>query len=269
MPSKGFIYVASKDKIYYELAIWSAISLREMYPEADITLFTHRSFVDDRASIFNSVVTGIPIHTRAKMWCMARTPYDLTFYNDVDSQIIHPNIRKVFDELEDCDMFFTESFWYTTANYKWAFIDKDKKIPVLYHGAVCAYKKSDLTIDFHQTWFKEYVKQRTRPWSFDFAYKEWQQFDMFTLWRLTSGKFPEFQRFTEGLRVKKGPKVYNATIHDKGTKEEYDGLPAVNMQIDKQTVRTMKIWEKMEKRVLDERSLPKRPEIRQDLMEYD
>ena len=82
--SKGYIYVASLKKLYYELGIESATSLRDLYPEANITLFTHETFIDDDRpyKIFDNVVTNIPIHRRAKMWCMARTPYDYTFYND-------------------------------------------------------------------------------------------------------------------------------------------------------------------------------------------
>lgn len=265
----GFIYIASKDKLFYELAILSAESLRTFHRKAHITLFTHEAFVDDRARrLFDNIVTGIPVHTRAKMWCMARTPYQNTFYNDVDSQIVSSRIKNVFDELVDCDMFLTESYWYTTGNHKWSFFDKDQKIPVVYHGAVCCYRKTDLTIDFMQTWFDEYVKQRSEPWKYDFAWPEWQQFDMFTLWRLTSGRWKEFKRFDD-LKIKLGPKIYNATIHD--GKDLYDGKRAVVYQIDKSSIMSKEMkdfYERINEGLKDERSLPKKPTSDKDSIWY-
>ena len=73
----------------------------------------------------------------------------------------------------------------------------DKKLTILpkYHGAVCGYNKTDLTIDFMNTWYLEYIKQRTTGWSYiDFDVR-WKVFDMFTLWRMTSGRFEEYERF--------------------------------------------------------------------------
>jgi hypothetical protein len=265
---EGYIYVASNDKLFYELAIFSAESLRTFHPKAHITLFTHEAFVDDRAaSLFNNVITGIPVHARAKMWCMARTPYEKTFYNDVDSQIVHRKIKDVFKEIEDCDMFFTESYWYTTSNYRWSFFDKEQKIPVKYHGAVCCYNKTDLVLDFMQTWFDEFVIQRAAStWDYDFAYKEWKQFDMFTLWRLTSGRWEKFDRF-KNLDIKLGPKIYNATIHD--GKDLYDGKKPAVYQIDKNAIRNMPdLMKKIEKGMKDERSLPQKPENFEDLIWY-
>jgi len=258
----GFIYVASREKLYYELAILSAESLKTFYPDANITLFTHEAFVEKRAThFFNNIVTGIPVHKRAKMWCMARTPYQKTFYNDVDSQIVSSKIKNVFQEIDDCDMFFTESYWYTTGSYKWAFYDKEQKIPVKYHGAVCGYKKTDLTINFMQTWFDEYIKQTEAvTWDYPFAYKDWKQFDMFTLWRLTSGRWPEFDRFKQ-LNIKMGPKIYNATIHD--AKNLYEGKKPIVYQIDSSSMKSKAMsdfYKRIKKGIEDERNLPTKPE---------
>lgn len=266
---EGYIYVASKNKLFYELSLFSAESLRTFHPKAHVTLFTHEAFVDDRAKkLFDNVITGIPVHARAKMWCMARTPYQKTFYNDVDSQIVHRRIREVFDYIEDCDLFFTESYWYTTGSHRWAWFDKQQKIPVDYHGAVCCYNKNDLVIDFMQTWFDEYVKQRhSKGWPYDFAYKEWKQFDMFTLWRISSGRFEEFERFKQ-LNVKLGPKMFNATIHD--GKKLYDGKKPVIYQIDKDNIQNAMpdLMRTIEKGLKDERTLPKKPENHKDLIWY-
>lgn len=265
---EGFIYVASRQKLFYEFAIFAAESLRTFHPKAHITLFTHAAWVEDRArALFDNIITNIPVHSRAKMWAMARTPYEKTFYNDVDSQIVHRGIKNVFKELNDCDMFFTESYWYTTAEHKWAFFDKEQTINVDYHGAVCCYRKTDLTIDFMQTWFDEYIKQRANPWTYDFAYPEWQQFDMFTLWRLTSGRFEEFDRFKD-LNIKLGPKIYNATIHD--GKDVYKGKRPCVYQIDKHSVMEYMgdYYDILKKGIDDERSLPQKPKNQKDTIWY-
>ena len=47
MKKCGFVYIASLSKAYYKAAVNSAISLRDNYPEADITLFTHKTFLQE------------------------------------------------------------------------------------------------------------------------------------------------------------------------------------------------------------------------------
>lgn len=264
---EGFIYVASLLPLYYEFAIISAETLKDNYPKAHVTLFTHENFVDERASIFDKVVTEIPIHKRAKMWCMARTPYKKTFYNDVDSQIVSRKIKNVFSELDDCDMFFTKSFWYTTADHRWAFFDKNEKIPVEYHGAVCGYNKTEATVDFFNTWFEEYHKQNySRGWPYDFAYPQWKQFDMFTLWRLTSGRFSEFDRF-KALNIKMGPKIYNATIHD--NPKEYSNKKPIVYQIDKTSYESMgNTWSKIQENLKNAKDFDQKYKATKDLIQY-
>lgn len=270
--SEGFVYVASRKKLFYELAILSAQSLKDIWPQANVTLFTHKSFVDDRAQqLFNNVITDIPVHGRAKMWCMARTPYDVTYYTDVDSQIVHKDIRKVFSELGDYDMYFCGSIWYTTGNHKWAYIDRQQQIPVKYHGAVCCYKKTDLTLDFMQTWFDDYIKQRWEPWPHRFAHKDWQQFDMFTLWSMTNpNTFPKYQRFAD-LKIKTGHKRFNGTCHDqgKGKDIEYGDKSPVIYQIDKDTWTEMYVWKDIVKRINDERRTPKEYETGTTTIAFD
>lgn len=268
MSNNGYIYVASRNKLYYELSLQAVESLKTFYPECNVTLFTHDAWVEDRATkLFDNIVTDIPIHSRAKMWCMARTPYDVTFYNDVDSQIVHPNIKNAFRDLEESDMFFTNSFWYTTANYKWAYIDKKQTIKVRYHGAVCCYRKNDLTIDFHQTWFEEYLKQqRAKEWVYDFAHEEWKNFDMFTLWRMTDGNYEEFERFKK-LDIAQGPKIYCATVQD-NPKEYTRKNPAVNIQMDRNFYSKLHTWNIIEKGERDERNLPERPKVGEYSLKY-
>lgn len=227
--NKGYIYVASVNKLYYELGLESASSLRDLYPEANITLFTHDMWVDSRAEkLFNNIVTGIPIHRRAKMWCMARTPYDYTFYNDCDSLLVHPDIAKVFDGMGE-KVYMCENLLHTVSRRTLMYIDNKGNKP-LFHGAVAWYKKNDLNIDFMNTWWSEFVKQVSEPWPFSYS-ELWKQFDMFTLWKLTSGVVPGFDKFT-GL-VELGDRRFNCTIVDGGVTAT--NKPPVVIQIPRPT----------------------------------
>jgi len=243
---KGFIYVASKSYIYYELAIIACQSLKDCFPESNVTLFTHEKFVDKRAEIFDNVIVEIPIHYRAKMWCMARTPYDRTIYIDVDSQVKRKKVKDMFNFLDDHDMFFGKPEPYTVADIKWSHMDKAMTIVPPYHGALCGYKKSDIVIDFMQTWFDEYVKQYTQPWPYgDLHYPEWKVFDMFTLWRMTSKKFNEFDKFND-IKIKLIPGKYITTAQH----ATEDLVGAVIQQIDRTTwERIPAFWTPVEKKL--------------------
>lgn len=247
----GFIYVASRDRLFYELALLSCESLKSFSPKTHVTLFTHKNFVDDRCKIFDRVIVDIPIHYRAKMWCMARTPYQRTVYNDCDSLICHKDVSKIFNFLNECDLFCGSNLLYTVGNVKWAYIDKERKHLPIYHGSMWGYHKTNLIIDFMQTWFDEYVKQVSNPWPYEENhYKEWQKFDMFTVWRMTSGLFEEFERFDK-LNIKILSRRWNCTIQD--SQKDLDGPPVI-MQIDKMTWKTMSnVWKNIEKGLNNEK----------------
>lgn len=262
----GFIYVASCSKLYYELALISCETLREYYPDADVTLFTHKNFLDDRCKIFDTVITDIPIHARAKMWCMARTPYEKTLYNDCDSIIRHKDIKKIHDFLDDCDMFFGSQLYYTVVNYKWAYVDKKRTREAIYHGSLCGYHKTKDNIEFMQTWFDEYVKQVSTPWPYEKNhFQEWQQFDMFTLWRMTSGDFSEFDRF-KNLNIKIIPRRFNNTGQD--LPEDCNGPPVIT-QIDKISWSQMPyVWGKIQKEINNDTHKVKQRKASDPFIEY-
>lgn len=247
----GFIYVASKNRLYYELAILSCESLKSFSFKTHVTLFTHEKFCDERCKVFDRVIVDIPIHVRTKMWAMARSPYKRTIYNDCDSQICHRDVSKMFDFLDDCDLFCGSNLLHTVGSYKWAYIDKAQKHIPVYHGSMWGYKKTDLITDFMQTWFDEYVKQITTPWPYsETHYQEWQQFDMFTLWKMTSKLFDEFKRFDD-LKIKILSRRWNTTAQD--LPEDLDGPPVI-IQIDKHTWSKMEnVWKIIEKGLKDEK----------------
>lgn len=247
----GFIYVATRNRMYYELALLSCESLKSFSPKTHVTLYTHENFFDDRAKIFDQVIVDVPIHSRTKMWAMARSPYKRTIYNDCDSQICHRDVGKMFNFLDDCDLFCGSNLLYTVGSHKWAYIDKRQKHVPRYHGSMWGYKKDPLIADFMQTWFDEYIKQVTTPWPFERDhYQVWQQFDMFTIWRMTSGLFDEFKRFDD-LKIKILSRRWNTTSQD--LPEDLDGPPVI-MQIDRGTWKKMpNAWKTIEKGMNDEK----------------
>lgn len=263
----GFIYVASRDKLYYELSLISATTLRDFFPQANITLFTHELFVDSRAeAIFDQIIVEIPVHYRAKIWCMSHTPYYNTIYIDCDSIIKHRDIKNMHGFLDDCDMFFGTTLWYTVGNQKLAYIDIKRTTKPKYHGSMVGYKKSDLTMDFMRTWFDKYIEQICNPWPYgDFAHKDWQLFDMFTLWRLTSGKYDEFKRFND-LHIKLLERRYNTTGQD--LPEEHNGRPVI-VQIDKGTWKKMPhAWAAIQKGIDNEADTLKKLPIKSPVRQY-
>jgi hypothetical protein len=261
----GFVYTASKDVLYYELALISAQSLKDYYPNSHITLFTHEKFTDERCKVFDRVITNIPIHARARMWCCARTPYQRTIFNDCDSIVRHRDIRNMHDFLDNCDMFFGSNMVYTVGNLKWAYIDKQRKHFAKLHGSCFGYHKNEKSIDFMTTWYEEYIKQVTTPWTYKDHYQEWQNFDMFTLWRMTSKRFPEFSRFDD-LNIITLPRRWNNSGQD--LPEDNDG-PAVITQIDKQSWSKMPfVWQEIQKRINDETRKVKKRATNDPIIEY-
>lgn len=230
----GFMYVASKDKFYYNLACYSCTTLKDFHPDSHVTLFTHKDFVDERCKVFDRVITHIPTHYRSKMWCIYNTPYERSVYIDADSFITHKDIRTIHNYLDEHDLFFGPTTAYTAGNIKWAYMDKARTERPLYHGAVVGMKKSDLTKKFMITWFEKYIEQVSTPgWPYEKNhYKEWKIFDMFTLWRMTSKKFPEFDEFND-LKINLLPLRYLITAQHL---PEDKARPVIH-QIDSRTVK--------------------------------
>lgn len=184
--SEGFVLVASMDPKYYGMAINCCTSLKTFYPEASVTLFTHKQWVDGHADIFDNVITGIPASPRAKMWAMARTPYETTVYLDVDSQVQSPKIKLIFNQLANNDFVSVPSIETMISLPQTEYIDKERTIKPVFDGSFMIYKKSKLMINFLQRWYDEYEDQRYGgPWKHgSFAFSEWQFFDMFTSWKI-------------------------------------------------------------------------------------
>jgi hypothetical protein len=181
----GFVYIASISEAYYNAAVKSAISLKDNFPEANITLFTHEIFLkEEDKKFFDNIVTGIPVHIRAKMWGMARTPYQKTLYVDADTEIRSERITEVFDILkDDKDILFTKIINHVSAD---KVIDKNNNLE--YHGGIILYNNNPLTIELMNEWYELYLIQRNiKNWNesiFKNYNKKMQPWDQFTIWYL-------------------------------------------------------------------------------------
>jgi hypothetical protein len=182
MKTRGFLYVASLSEAYYKAAVFSAMSLKDYYPEANITLFTHEKFIKDvDRKFFDNIITNIPIHKRAKMWGMARTPYDITLYLDADTEIRSENIKNVFDILNKNDIMFTKIVPHVSNGTK---IDDENDLE--YHGGIILYNNKKTTINFINDWYDLYDEQmKISDWK-NSKYKAYiprmQGWDQFTIW---------------------------------------------------------------------------------------
>lgn len=202
--TKGYLVVGSTKFQFYKFAINLVESIKDYHPEAKVCLVTEERFLDGREKIADDLLlcgSGV----REKLWGMANSPYDLTFYIDADAEVIHEDIAKVWDELGDNDMVFTglpEDRWY---------IFKDTEFPggtFTLCGAVCLYDSSNqLVMEFMQDWYEYYVKQAERIWwplnenghfDFDLYPEELGCWDQFTLWWLTE-KVDKYKELKIGI----------------------------------------------------------------------
>ncbi len=179
--SKGFLLVASLSAGYYQAAIKCAISLKDYYPDARITLFTHEAFFQEKHRyLFENIKLGIPVHSRAKLWCLDKTPYDITVYLDCDTEIWHEDITKIFDQIDDNDILITKIREYAG---KGTFINQDEKM--IYHCGVFMYRKSEKIINFMNDWWKNYLYQiSTYPWPWKEYDEKMRPWDQFAFWKL-------------------------------------------------------------------------------------
>ena len=200
MPSKkseGYLLVASTKEIYYSWACNLIEGIRDFHPEANICLVTEERFLDHKADEADKVIF-CDDHVRAKLWGMANTPWDTTFYLDVDMEVMHEDISKVFDELGEADMVFAKlqrEHWHIFAEVE--FPGGTFELC----GGVCLYRKSELVMQFMQEWYDKYVQQHNGDWwpinengQFDYELypKSLARWDQFTLWWLVN-KEPKYK----------------------------------------------------------------------------
>ena len=190
--SKGFVVVASKNQNYYTYAINLIQSIKDYYPEAQITLATEERFLDGREEDVDNIIF-CDNHYRAKLWGMANSPYDITMYVDADMECEHEDIITIWDEMKDYDMVFhelTEERQEYYAIREFGFEGGIEKYTLC--GGVCLYRSMNpLVKEFMQDWDDLYRRQRARLWEPEgFEKEQWEKdlkcFDQTTLWWLVN-----------------------------------------------------------------------------------
>lgn len=194
--TKGYILVATKNKNFVISAINMCEAILDYDINAKVTIATDQEFADSfNLDMFDNVL--IPpkdpnreadAGPREKMWAMANTPYDYTFYMDSDMEIIHEEIIDVFDRLENNDLVFVELKRETQehfAMWEWG----SGKLDHLTHcGGVCLYKSSNpLVREFMMDWYNMHLDIRigkNLPKECKSVPKKFYLWDQLTLWWL-------------------------------------------------------------------------------------
>jgi len=228
--NNGFVIVASSKYVFYKSAILCAESLRDFYPDAHITFFTHKEWVDNDCNVFDDIKTDIPNNKRAKMWALARSPYNLTMYLDADIEVRDSEISNCFHLIpENFDILMTKIRPYAAA------ITEFPGGMLTWHCGLFLFRKNQKMINFFQDWYNDYYQQQ-KDWTFDTDLypKTLQPWDTWTFWKLLHldgydekiriGRFPEDARWNfHNLRYNelegKSIILYHNTIRKRKTHE--------------------------------------------------
>lgn len=185
-PTKGYLIVASKKITFLTSAFNLIDSIKYYNPDAKIALFTEKRWFnedypwDDVDHLFECGE-----HFREKLYGIANSPFDQTFYIDADCVVEHEDITNVFDRLDGKDMVFVELL----GEQKGHFAEHDwngGKDWLKHCGGVCLYDtRNPLVKDFMNDWYEIFLKQDSGDWWPDNSIpKSLNRWDQFTLWWL-------------------------------------------------------------------------------------
>jgi len=191
-PTKGYIIVANRAPFFFRSAINLIDSIREYDPINKITLVTEERWLDGSEKLADNVII-CDDHKRAKLWGMAQSPYDLTFYIDADCEVQHEDLPTVFDKFDGNDMCFTylpeeRSYCYAELHFPGGKFE--------WCGGVCLYDmRKPLVKQFMNDWYDLTVEQYAGRWwpldkngNKDYATypQSLSRWDQFSLWWLVN-----------------------------------------------------------------------------------
>jgi hypothetical protein len=128
--SCGVLYVASNESRYIEEAFLSAESVKRIYPELAICLFTDEPTHDlCKLGVFDTVETVQKSIKFVSSWaggqlcrieCLIRTPYLFTLHLDTDTRVMTPDLLSLFRKLQSTEVAMVEAMIedsYSRRNY--------------------------------------------------------------------------------------------------------------------------------------------------------
>jgi hypothetical protein len=184
-PTQGFVVIASRKKSFYVSALNLMESIRDYMPDAKFAFFTEEKWIDHRCDDIDYVF-HCGGHVREKMYGMANSPFDQTFYIDADCECEHEDIADVFDRLGDNDMVFVKLTKEKDAQRVFIEVNFEQGALELC-GGVCLYNSAKpLVKEFMQDWYELYVKQSSGEWWPEGYPKSLARWDQFTLWWLVN-----------------------------------------------------------------------------------
>lgn len=173
---KGFIYGVGRNTVFLKAAKLSAQSVKDFYPEANITLCAPSRMVDHECrEIFDNIIDHeyVPDSIRTKLWALSKTPYDLTMYLDADTLCMSDEIQGCWNQIKDKDIIFTQIRQYNS-NPRGYLDDPNYK----YHGGVFMYNRK--CIPMMVEWWDRWLKGQTE-WDYPYTlnFRHWDQFYLY------------------------------------------------------------------------------------------
>lgn len=155
LAGRGVVMVATRNDGYVVLAASCAASIRHHLPDLPITLFTNvRAIPPEYAAPFDAIVE-IESPTRHKLdWAnglmdkirgIRQSPYERTFYIDVDTVVRSPALADSFAMLDEHDLLITECA--EDASYSRRLIARP-----LYSTGILAWRRSDKVSRLFSAW---------------------------------------------------------------------------------------------------------------------
>lgn len=222
MKSRGYLFVSTLARSFYEGMVMAVESLKDEVPDAKVAVFTHEEWIrDEDRHLFDHIVTPVPVHVRTKLWALSQTPFDQTIYLDCDIFVLSKEIEEVWDHLGDNDVVMSENRPYNAKvvyfthddqvgpgipgeeleHYKESHMElyrQGKAHKFQWHCGMFAYNKNERTQELWHHWLKWYkkhtVENDTSP--FPRGLKFW---DTFAFWRAL------YENPIEGLTITRMP----------------------------------------------------------------
>ena len=201
-PTKGFVVVASKQIAFYYSAMNLIESIWDYYPDAQFAFFCEPWMRDHRCEDPNIQLFDCGDHIREKLYGMANSPFDHTFYIDADCECEHEDIVKIWDQFEGDDLKFVELTKDEVAQKSFVQVlapipSMDRTIDLTLCGGVCLYDMSNpLVKEFMTDWHEMFVIQEAIYQSKDYSLpgrwfpedtpESMLRWDQFTLWWLVN-----------------------------------------------------------------------------------